>query len=193
MLSGQKSLPAIGFLTVTQDDEHGFFGGYLILNALGRPLEFHCTAPVRPNRAQEILYGPTLEPYLCGERIGQTLLGKSKVTPALAITDMESVLAARPFVSVPLALILGRRDEDEATADGERESTRRFDTSLSDTITMPRERLRRVMVAGFAVGVAHDQPQDLEYVASQCPQFTDAIDLVEPFERIREAIGEARK
>ena len=98
--SGQKSLPAIGFLTVTRDDEHGFFGGYLILNALGRPLEFHCTAPVRPNRAQEILYGPTLEPYLCGERIGQTLLSKSKVLPALAVTDLESVLAARPFVSL---------------------------------------------------------------------------------------------
>ena len=59
--NGQKSLPAIGFLTVTRDLEQGLFGGYLLLNALGRPLEFHCTAPVRPNRAQEILYGPTLD------------------------------------------------------------------------------------------------------------------------------------
>ena len=61
---------------MTRDVEQGLFGGYLVLNLLGRPLEFHCTAPVRPNRAQEILYGPTLDPYLCGERIGQTLVGE---------------------------------------------------------------------------------------------------------------------
>jgi hypothetical protein len=190
--SGQKSLPAIGFLTVTQDDEHGFFGGYLILNSMGRPLEFHCTAPVRPNRAQEILYGPTLEPYLCGERIGQTLLGKSKVTPSLAITDLESVLAARPFVSVPLALVLGRQEDVDVAGPDAAEALRRVDAP-ADTLTRPRGGLQRMNVAGFTVGVSHDRPQDLECVAKQCPQFTEAIDLSEPFDRIREAIGEARK
>jgi hypothetical protein len=57
---------ALGFLAVVEHELHGLFGGYLLLNATGRPLEFHCTAPVRPNRAQQILYGPTLEPYLYG-------------------------------------------------------------------------------------------------------------------------------
>ncbi len=189
--SGQKSLPAIGFLTVTQDDEHGFFGGYLILNSMGRPLEFHCTAPVRPNRAQEILYGPTLEPYLCGERIGQTLLGKSKVTPKFAVTDLESVLAARPFVSVPLALVLGRQEDVAVAAPDPPEAWRRID-GPAETMAPPRG-LKRMNVAGFTVGVSHDKPQDLQRVADECPQFTEAIDLSEPFERIREAIGEARK
>ena len=58
---------AIGFLTVVDEPAHGLFGGYLILNPAGRPVEFHCTAPVKPNRAQEILYGTTLKPYLYGE------------------------------------------------------------------------------------------------------------------------------
>ena len=49
----------------------------VLLNAAGRPLEFHCTAPIKPNRAQEILYGPTLESFLYGEQIGQTLIGQS--------------------------------------------------------------------------------------------------------------------
>lgn len=189
--SGQKSLPAIGFLTVTRDAEHGFFGGYLILNSLGRPLEFHCTAPVRPNRAQEILYGPTLEPYLCGERIGQTLLSKSKVTPSLAITDLESVLAARPFVTLPLALLLESEQppDDPAGADA---VPARLDHP-SEPLSPSRGRLQRTKVAGFTVGVSPEQPQDLQRVADACPQFTDAIDLSEPFQRIREAIGEARK
>ncbi len=104
--SGHKTLPAIGFLTITRDAEHGLFGGYLVLNAVGRPLEFHCTAPVRSNRAQEILYGPTLEPYLYGERIGPTLLQKSKSAPIAVFTDVEPAMAARQFVSTPMLLVL---------------------------------------------------------------------------------------
>ena len=79
--SRSKSLPDIGFMTVVESAEHGFFGGYLVLNHTGRPLEFHCTAPVRPNRAQEILYGPTLKPYLYGEQIGKTLWSQTKNVP----------------------------------------------------------------------------------------------------------------
>src|SRR5688500_11494160 len=59
---------ALGFLTVVEHDQFGLVGGYLILNSSGRPLEFHCTAPVKPSRAQQILYGPTLTPYLYGEQ-----------------------------------------------------------------------------------------------------------------------------
>ena len=59
----------MGFLTVVEHPEFGLFGGYLLLNWAGRPLEFHCTAPLKPNRAQEILYGPTLEPFLYGEQM----------------------------------------------------------------------------------------------------------------------------
>ena len=104
--SGQKLLPTIGFLTIIRDPDHGLFGGYLVLNALGRPCEFHCTAPVRPNRAQEILYGPTLEPYLYGECITPVLLQKTKTKPLAVLTDIPPVLAARPFVGFPLLLLV---------------------------------------------------------------------------------------
>ena len=104
--SVRKSLPAIGFLTVLEHGQHGLFGGYLVLNTAGRPLEFHCTTPVRPNRAQEILYGPTLRPYLYGEQIGRTLLAKAKSEPLAVCTDVEPALALRDFVPLPLALVL---------------------------------------------------------------------------------------
>ncbi len=108
--AGPKSLPAIGFLTVTRDADQGLFGGYLVLNFLGRPLEFHCTAPVRPNRAQAILYGPTFDPYLGGERIGQALLEKSKAAPQIVLTDCPPAMAARCFVATPMVLVLGAAD-----------------------------------------------------------------------------------
>ena len=71
-----------GYLSTLESAEHGYFGGYLIVSPLGRPLEFHCTAPVRPSRAQEILYGPTLQPYLLGEQICGALLEAAKLTAA---------------------------------------------------------------------------------------------------------------
>src|SRR3989304_10187691 len=96
-----KSRPRLGFLTVIEYPDYGLIGGYLVLNTAGRPEEFHCTAPIKPNRAQQILYGPTLEPYLFGEQIGQTLLTTGKIKPRGGCTDREPVLAGREFVSVP--------------------------------------------------------------------------------------------
>src|SRR5438046_361190 len=101
-----KAVPCLGFLTVVENAELGLIGGYLLLNTAGRPLEFHCTAPVKPHRTQEILYGPTLKPYLYGEQIGQALLVKSKLTPLVVCTDIEPVLAVREFTEFPVVLLL---------------------------------------------------------------------------------------
>src|ERR1700674_2968908 len=84
-----KPQGALGFFTVLEHGQHGLVGGYLILNSSGRPLEFHCTAPIKPNRAQQILFGPTLESYLYGEQIGQALLGKGATEPAVVCTALS--------------------------------------------------------------------------------------------------------
>ena len=77
-----KSAACLGFLTVVEHAELGLLGGYLLLNAAGRPLEFHCTAPVKPNRAQEILYGPTLRPYLVRRADWANFAGQVEVDAA---------------------------------------------------------------------------------------------------------------
>jgi hypothetical protein len=100
-----KSQPTLGFLTVLEHAQHGLMGGYLVLNTAGRPLEFHCTAPMKPNRAQQILYGPTLEPFLYGEQIGQALVAKSPAEPLVICTDLRPVLTLRALVSAPVALV----------------------------------------------------------------------------------------
>ena len=63
----------VGFLSIVTDAT-GVFGGYLVTNAWGRPLEFRLTTAVQPNRVQQILYGPTLTEYLHAELIGKTPL-----------------------------------------------------------------------------------------------------------------------
>src|SRR5580693_507018 len=102
-MSHARSQAAWGFLTVLSSDEQGLIGGYLVLNSSGRPLEFHCTAPIKPNRAQQILYGPTLEPYLFGEQIGRALVTKSTAPPLVICTDLRPAMAVRPLVNAPVA------------------------------------------------------------------------------------------
>ena len=63
--------PTFGFLTVVESAAHGVFGGYLLVDVLGRPVEFHCTTPVKVTRAQQILYGATLHGHLHGRGEGR--------------------------------------------------------------------------------------------------------------------------
>jgi hypothetical protein len=172
-------------LTVQEFSDLGFIGGYLILNAAGRPLEFHCTAPVRPNRAQEILYGPTLAPFLYGEQIGQTLVAKGKSRPMFVCTNVEPVLSAREFVSVPLVLLTERGNE----ANGQQ----RFDAPHSATPAPRSRKLLPFQLASHPAAVSEDHARDRDKIVEQWQPHAEAINLLEPFSRLREAIEEAQR
>ena len=171
-----KPCSGLGFLTVVDDPQHGLFGGYLVLNTSGRPLEFHCTAPIKPNRAQQILYGPTLEPYLFGEQIGRTLLGKAKTKPLVVCTDREPVLAVGQYVDVPVALVLPPED---LPAEGD---------EVSAGPGLIAFRLGRNCLAVRAPG-----EEDRRRILDRLGSLADSFELAEPFGRIREAIEEARR
>ena len=175
--SRSKTTSSIGFLTVREHGELGLLGGYLVINALGRPLEFHCTMPVKPNRAQEILYGNTLRPFLYGEQIGQTLVSKSKSAPVLICTDVEPALATRDFCECPMVLVVGR---SEATGEAV------GPTSSSS-------RLRSFQLAGHELAVDAAHERDRQQIMEKWPQLDAHLDLSEPFGRIREALEEAQK
>jgi hypothetical protein len=102
MPNTSPTLEKLGFLTVIDQPRTGLIGGYLILNQAGRPLEFHCTTPLKPNRTQEILYGNTLEPFLYGEQIAQTLLTRSKVSVSYLLTNTAAVLAVQEHIETPV-------------------------------------------------------------------------------------------
>lgn len=187
--SGPKSLPAIGFLTVIERAESGLIGGYLLLNAAGRPLEFHCTAPVKANRAQQILYGPTLAPFLYGEQIGQTLLGKATVEPLLVCTDVPPALAVRDFVSLAVALI--KAPASETASEPEREL--RLDAAHA-VIPVPKlTRLVEFSLAGQRLAVRATHRDDERRIVEVWQPYAEDFDLCEPFARIREALDEAQR
>jgi len=183
-----KAKLSLGFLTVVESAQHGLCGGYLLLNASGRPLEFHCTAPIKPNRAQEILYGRTLQPFLFGEQIGQTLLAKSRVQPVLVCTDREPALAVREHVELPVVLVLTAEPGAEPAASAAAsQAAYRLDAAHQGP------RLVSFSLGPNRVAVSSAFESDREAVDQLAGQLGGLFDLNEPFQRIREAIEEAQR
>lgn len=156
----------IGFLTAIELPSGGYVGGLLVTNKFGRPLEFQCTTPVRANRTQEILYGPTLRPFLLGELIGKTLVDKAAVKPDVVLTEEDDLLELRTHVSQPVAVI-----EPTTVA------------TSSSTARLGRQTLR------FHPSHLDDGPR----LSSRSSAVPEQADLVEPFERVREALQETIK
>ncbi|MCL4193094.1 MAG: hypothetical protein KJZ87_15265 [Thermoguttaceae bacterium] len=193
MTSGDKKpKPALGFFTVIEQPECGLFGGYLVLNLAGRPLEFQCTTPIRPSRAQQILFGPTLEPYLFGEQIGQTLLGKSRIRPLLVCTDRRPALAVREFVDFPVVLVLPKDLNSTSPETSDPKEGGRAVWRIDDAHP-GNEPLMAFTWGRNRLAVAQSADEDRQRVATNMADWDDAFDLAEPFGRIREAIEEARR
>src|SRR5262249_2192259 len=91
----------LGFLTVLHE-ANGYLGGYLVTNMWGRPLEFRLSTAVQPNRVQQILYGGTLQPYICADLIGKTLIDKTGIPAQLVVTDTEPALDLRLKLDAPV-------------------------------------------------------------------------------------------
>ena len=167
-------LTNLGFLTVLHEAS-GYLGGYLVTNVWGRPLEFRLSSAVQPNRVQHILYAATLEPYICADLIGKTLVDKAAVPVQLIVTDRETVLDLRLKLECP---VLWLTAPDDARA-----------TTLAEQGTA-------VMAAQSGHGplLSHPRfPDDVARTRELFSRLDDGFDLGEPFVRIREAIGEARK
>jgi len=185
-----KSNAALGFLTVVEHPKYGLFGGYLVLNAAGQPLEFHCTAPIKPNRAQQILYGPTLESFLYGDQIGHTLLQKAVIDPLVICTDQEPALSVRQRVSLPVVLVLSRQDPAQPDADGR---LRRFDGAHATGIQESSPGLIAFQLGANRLAVPQRTRDDRALITERLAELSESFDLVEPFGRIREAIEEAQQ
>ncbi len=158
----------LGFLTAIAEGT-GHLGGYLVTNAWGRPLEFRLTSCVQPNRVQEILYGATLREYVLADLIGKTLIEKTATQPALVVVDSPALLPLRARIDIPVIAI---------AADAK---------THPETLAIRHDRSKQPIL--YPVRFSDDGPR--------IEQLLDAIDaaveLSEPFTRVREAIIEARK
>lgn len=160
----------IGFLSILEEED-GYLGGYLVTNNWGRPLEFRLSTAVKPNPVQKILYADTLKPYLFADLIGKTLVEKTGIAPQLVIVKSEPALELRHHIDAP---VLWLTDEVPRTG-----------SSLHCLRPGSETEAGLYTLSHFA--------GDLPTVEERMAHFEGILDLKEPFERIGDAIAEARK
>jgi hypothetical protein len=159
----------LGFLTILQEPT-GWVGGYLVTNAWGRPLEFRLSTAVQPNRIQAVLYGPTLREFIHADVIGKTLVEKTSIKPDLLVTDSLGAVGLGQRLSIP---VLALRPDDA------------FLPPDTHAFAHARSSVGLLVGAQFATDEAR--------IVAKLDAVDAAVDLTEPFARIREAVAEARK
>ncbi|MFO0088517.1 MAG: hypothetical protein ACK52L_21825 [Pirellula sp.] len=171
----QKTI-SLGFLTVRKHPSRGYFGGFLVLNLLARPLEFHCTLPVQPTRAQQILYGATLDEFISGEQIARALILKAKSSLEVVFTDTLAALSGRHVQETPLIAIDGSWERSENT--------------IGHPVSQGHE-LKSISALDYRFSVLSQYESDLQRIHALFHKNDSSIDLIEPFGRIEEALLEA--
>ena len=170
---GNSEQLRIGFMAAVEVDGRGYVGGLLITNQIGRPLEFQCTTPVKPDRTQEILYGKTLRPWLLGELIGKTLLDRVSIKPEIVVVGDQDLLEVRNHTDIPVALAESSLSK-KSTVSGT--STSGFDSTGE---------------LGGRLLRFHDQHQeDIRFISKKSHLVPGQADLEEPLERVRDALNE---
>jgi hypothetical protein len=160
----------LGFLTTLEQPADCFIGGLLVTNHLGRPLEFQCTTPVKPNATQKILYGPTLRPFVLTELIGRTLLDRAEVKPDVILVTDSDLLGLRDLIDRPVACLNAPDDVPGSSGDSEE----------FEWLALGHRKIR-----------FHDAHSDDKSVLMKRSHLLPAkADWAEPFERVRDALRE---
>lgn len=160
---------SFGFLTVVEIPSLGHCGGLLVVSQIGRPIEFHCTAPVGSNRAQEIMYGKTYRGFLFSDQIGMALVDKTKHQPTVYVTDRAEMLPITELMDAPL--IFAETGVEPEPFDG--------------------RGLKSFEINNQAIYFSNAQPSQFDIIRQGTESFARRLPLDEPFERIRQAIEEA--
>lgn len=173
-----NSQTTFGFISIREIEGLGHCGGLLIVSQIGRPIEFHCSAPIATNRAQKILYGKTYETFLYSEQIGLALIEKAKTKPNIYIANCGPLLALNNLIAEPV-IVLG----DEYNTEYLTHSTEFTEQRKLNSFDMDQQNLWTT--AGTENGSQY------EFVKSLMESFTKTLPLIEPFDRIQKAIDEA--
>ena len=111
-----------------------------------------------------------LEPYVCGDLIGKTLVDKTASPVKAVITDTPAALDLRQRLDCPV-LLLSPEHHDASTPD-----------------RPPLRHKPEMAIRG------HGRfPDDAWIIQELLDRAGEGLDLAEPFARVREAMAEARK
>jgi hypothetical protein len=152
------------YLVCTTDAAGGYVGAILLTDNRTRPQHFAFVQPVKPTKLQRILYGSTLEEHLRIDVIAKRLWEGLPHPPDVVFVDSQDLIAAHRITRVPTAFIAKVPDSEPASASL---SALRYDTG--------------------------SQKKDDSHVGQLLVALEGTCNLLEPFNRIRDALKEGLK
>ncbi|MBL4884474.1 MAG: hypothetical protein JKY95_08060 [Planctomycetaceae bacterium] len=153
----------LGFYQVVEQPSGDLCGGVLLTTHLGRPIEFQCTLPVRPNATQQTLYGPTLRPFLIGELIAKALRDRLQMVPDVLFVNQPEALNHQTWDGIPILC----------------------STEAEDAMFQQDYR-------GDHYWIVSEKKENVERLMKKMTQFVpDSADLQEPIIRVEQALKEA--
>jgi len=152
------------YLTCPKDAANAFLGAVMVTDYRARPLYFSFVSPIRPTKIQRILYGSTLEEHVKVDVISKKLLKDMPVSPDVLFVDAQDLLAVHRITPIPAAVLTKSADDKDDPA---RLTTLKYDTGSN--------------------------MNDQEVIGHVLASLESFVDLVEPFNRMREALKEAIK
>lgn len=197
-MTSKSKLDAIGYLSAIEMNGVGFVGGLLIVNQNARPLEFHCTSPFQPSQAQRVLYGGTLKKCLLAEQIPTALIQKTKRRPDIILVNEVLMLEVRDVFQKPVGCLTANLDESET----ENRCRSDAEDSISNTASVPISSEPDTLRIGSTLFVQHDSfsfavhqsfDSDQQSIVRGLQQVAMHVDVDEPFERLKLALGETGK
>jgi hypothetical protein len=166
----------IGFLGYREFDEgEAYRGAILVTDDWSKPLEFRCTAPVRPTALQRTLYGKSLLPHVLTELIGAPLISSVREKPQLILIADEAYFDVRHKVSAPVIRV--------ARPSGSK--TKQEDQTKSKSLLLQSAsgKFAQVEIEAHWKFVA-----DLDSSSERLRDLFGRWDLTEPFQRLAEGL-----
>jgi len=152
------------YMICLQDAANGFVGAMMLTDSRVRPLHFGFVQPVRPSRMQRLLYGATLDEHVKVDVIASRLWQGCPKKPDVVFLGTPDLLPVRRLTSTPTAFLC----------------------------KVPHDQNGAVNLSALRYDAGGNRG-DWDAVGCVLAELETQVDLVEPFDRMREALKEAIK
>ncbi len=171
-----KTQTSVAFLGYREFERgEAYRGAILVTDECSKPLEFRCTAPVRPTQLQRTLYGKSLLPHILTELIGGPLITSVREKPQLILIADEAYFDVRRKVSFPV-IHVSRATESRA---------QQQDRAKSKSLLL---QCASGKFAQVEIGAHWEFTSDLDTTGERLRDWFGHWDLTEPFQRLGEGL-----
>jgi len=167
----------IGYLMLAEVAQNRFRGAYMIVDEVGVPKEAWFSDPIDVTRVQRILYGASLRAHLARDHCRKALLQSCKQRPCCIIADGPEFLELHTS-DLPVLYI---------------EKSPPIHADLSSAGMGEDEGASDVQPVIEHLNTSKGAHEDYDSVLPLVRGLYTALDVVEPFERLRIAVGEVER